>query len=98
MRIRIDTERVVWRTLKDELVLLHLETGAYYTLNETGALIWQGLVDGRPYPDIIAAITAAYEVDERAAQQDFERLVNELASQGMVELVDDDVGAKHGTL
>ena len=92
MRIHIDTARVTWRKLRDEVVLLHLDTGAYYSLNETGALMWQGLVDGRSYPDIIADVITTYEVDERMAQQDFERLVNELADQGLVDLVEDDSG------
>lgn len=90
MQILIDRARVVWRKLRDDLVLLHLDTGAYYSLNETGALMWQGLVDGRPYSSIIANVIDAYDVDERTAQQDFERLINELAAQGLIALVEEE--------
>lgn len=90
MQILIDRARVVWRKLRDDLVLLHLDTGAYYSLNETGALMWQGLVDGRPYSNIIADVIDAYDVDERTAQQDFERLINELAAQGLIALVEEE--------
>lgn len=39
-------EKVVHHELADgEVVLLHLESGAYHELNEVGALIWE-LLDG----------------------------------------------------
>ncbi len=46
-------------------MLLHLETGEYYTLNEIGCRIWE-LVDGeRTAADVIEAIRA--EVDDPPA-------------------------------
>jgi hypothetical protein len=91
MKIVIDRERITWRKLRDELVLMHLDTGAYYSLNETGIIIWQGIADGRPYEEIIARITEEFEVDRETVVRDFERLVNELADQGLVGLVEEEV-------
>ena len=88
MKIVIDKDRVTWRKLQDELVLMHLDTGGYYSLNETGRIIWQGLIDDRPYAAIVADLVEEYEVDEDTVQQDFERLINELSEQGLVELVE----------
>ena len=31
-------KEVVWRTLGDDCILLHLESGIYYTLNEEGRM------------------------------------------------------------
>jgi hypothetical protein len=91
MKIVIDKDRITWRKLKDEFVLMHLDTGSYYSLNETGMIIWRGLVDERPYDAIVADVVEVFEVDEKTVQDDFERLVNELAGQGLVDLVEEEV-------
>lgn len=91
MKIHIDKDSITWRKLKDELVLMHLDTGAYYSLNETGVLIWQGIVDERPHEDIVNDISEMFDADREIIVQDFERLVNELADQGLLELVEEEV-------
>lgn len=91
MKIHIDKDSITWRKLKDELVLMHLDTGAYYSLNETGVLIWQGIVDERSHEDIVNDISDLFDTDREAIVQDFERIVNELADQGLVELIEEEV-------
>lgn len=91
MKIQIDKDSVTWRKLRDELVLMHLDTGAYYSLNETGVLIWQGLIDGRSHEDIVHDIGESYEADRETIVRDFERIVNEMADQGLVELIEEEV-------
>ncbi|MBT5872312.1 MAG: PqqD family protein [Candidatus Latescibacteria bacterium] len=89
MKIVIDKDRITWRRLKDEFVLMHLDSGSYYSLNETGRIIWQGLVDDRPYAAIVADVVEEFEVEEKTAEADFEKLVNDLAGQGLVDLVEE---------
>ena len=91
MKIIIDKDRITWRKLQDEFVLMHLDTGAYYSLNETGVIIWQGLVDERPHAAIVAEVIEQYEADEETVRRDFEGLVNDLAGQGLVELVEEEI-------
>ena len=90
MKIIIDKDRITWRKLQDEFVLMHLDTGAYYSLNETGVIIWQGLVDERPHAAIVAEVIEQYEADEETVRRDFEGLVNDLTGQGLVELVEEE--------
>jgi len=91
MKIHIDKNSITWRKLRDELVLMHLDTGAYYSLNETGVIIWQGIVDERPHEDIVNDMSEMFDVDRETIARDFERVVNELSDQGLVELVEEDV-------
>jgi predicted transcriptional regulator len=91
MKIHIDKNSITWRKLRDELVLMHLDTGAYYSLNETGVIIWQGIVDERPHEDIVNDMSEMFDVDRETIARDFERVVNELSDQGLVELVEEEV-------
>jgi hypothetical protein len=70
-----------------DLVLLHLERGTYYTLNETGAFVWEQL-DGRAtLGEICAAIVERFEVDSTSAWSDLTALVDELIAEGLAEAV-----------
>lgn len=54
---------VVSCQLGDELALLDLASGAYYTLNKTGAVVWRGIRDGLP-PGLVATRLAAMHAVE----------------------------------
>ena len=43
MRFGVNDDRVAWRVVDGEGVLLHAETSAYFGLNRVGTLIWQQL-------------------------------------------------------
>lgn len=60
----------------DEGVLLHLDTQYYYSLNETGLLIWQGVTKGMSLGQVAKALRADYEIDEQGAWQQVNDFVN----------------------
>lgn len=68
-----------------DLVLLHLERGTYYTLNETGAFVWERLDGTATLDEICAAIVERFEVDAGSAWSDLTALVDELTAEGLVE-------------
>lgn len=66
------SERVVCRSLVDgEAVLLHLDSGQYHGLNETGVAVWE-LIDGERSA---AAITREVRGGFEDAPADVDRLV-----------------------
>ncbi|HEY9502370.1 MAG TPA: PqqD family protein [Pyrinomonadaceae bacterium] len=58
-------------------VLVDLNTKKYYQLNETAMLIWRGLSQSKPVQDIIADVTANYEVTAEHAARSVDRVVND---------------------
>jgi hypothetical protein len=51
--------RAVHRELSDgAAVLLHLDSGAYYSLNEVGVLIWKLLENGRTFASLVEQVRA----------------------------------------
>jgi hypothetical protein len=83
---------VASRKLDGEAVLLHLARGTYFTLNDTGSLLWELLERERCVGELLDALLAAFEVDEETARRDLEELIDQLASHGLVE----PVGAPEG--
>jgi hypothetical protein len=40
-RFRVVNPKIIWQCFDDELVVINLESGKYYSLNGTGAAIWK---------------------------------------------------------
>jgi hypothetical protein len=68
-----------------EAVLLHLETKRYYSLNETGALLWELVQEGKPLAEMAEALQADYTVDSAPAMAAILAFVEELCQEGLVQ-------------
>ena len=64
-----------------ELVLLHLESKTYYSLNPTGERIWRGLKEGLSLNEISQRLQEEFDVKEEDADRSVRDLVKELCDQ-----------------
>lgn len=78
----VDTE------LDGEIVLLHLESKTYYSLNLTGMRIWQVLKQGLSLKEISQRLQEEFEVDAERANRSVLDLVTELSQQKLVQVLD----------
>jgi hypothetical protein len=68
------------------MILLHPETGHYYTLDEVGARLWE-LCDGtHRVADLVSTIHAEYEAPVEVIQSDVLELLDDLARDRLVAL------------
>lgn len=70
--------------VEDGAVVLNMRTKRYYSLNETGAVIWRLLEDDVPVSGIVSQLVTHYEVERADAEQAVESLLAELASEALV--------------
>jgi hypothetical protein len=68
-----------------EVVLLHLESMRYYSLNLTGMRIWQGLKRGLSLQEISRQLQDEFEVEADRAERSVLALVAELCEQQLVQ-------------
>jgi hypothetical protein len=66
------------------VVLLDEDSGEYWNLNPTGALVVRTLLDGGSVADAAHQLTEQYAVEPEAAQQDVDDLVGGLRTAGLV--------------
>lgn len=72
--------------LGDEKIILHVNAGVYYGLNEVGALVWELVQEPKNFITILQAVVAEYEVDPHRCAQDLQGLLLELAEQDLISL------------
>jgi hypothetical protein len=80
-KVRPHAEVVDTKLDDGEVVLLHLESETYYSLNPTGERIWGGLKEGLSLRKISQRLQEEFDVDEENANRSVLDLVNELCEQ-----------------
>lgn len=81
---RIPQQDVAWRRVDDEVLVLHLRTGYYYSLNVAGARLWEELAQGATLARACAQVEKEFTVDYATARADAEQLVAELCREQLL--------------
>lgn len=77
-------ERVLTKSISGSRVLLHLDQGSYYTLNEVGNRIWE-LCDGsRNVSEVISCICDEYDAQPETIEADVLEMLRDLAYDNLV--------------
>jgi hypothetical protein len=71
-----------------EAVLMHVERGIYYGLNELGAVVWKRLDAPVSVAALCEAVTDEFAVDRETCEHDVLKLLAELKDAGLVEETD----------
>jgi methyltransferase-like protein len=74
---------IVTRKTGSEYVLVPVanniaDMNSVYTLNETGAFIWEHIDGKRSLSDLIEALVKEYEIDEKTASEDVFSFISEM--------------------
>jgi hypothetical protein len=75
---------VSWADTDYGIVLLDEDSGQYWSLNPTAALVLRTLLDGGAPAEAVRQVTEQYAVDVGAAGRDVRELVDGLRSAGLV--------------
>lgn len=70
--------------LLGETVILELNSGVYYGLNETGSLIWNSIQQSKTLEEIKDIILEQYEVEPQTCTHYILMLIQDLADKGLV--------------
>ena len=70
--------------IDDEIVVMRLDNGDFFSLGGTGAVIWR-LIDGtRDRAALLRELAGDYGADERDIAEDVDDLLGRLKEQGLV--------------
>jgi hypothetical protein len=85
MVYHVDPERVLYRYVDGEAVLINTRTSYYYSLNPVGTFIWKLLAEkNRTVAELLDAVRQEYSPQMDAAARDLDTLLRELKDEGLV--------------
>ena len=72
------SKNVTWKSLGEKVVAVKVETGEYYTMNETASVIWKSLSEGKSTEKIIQKLCTEYGIQDAASiARDIEEQIRE---------------------
>jgi hypothetical protein len=83
-QVRPSGDAVVKR-LGDEVVLVQLQTNQIYTLNRTGARLWELLEQEHDLERAQEQLLSEFDVDEEQLRGEVRTIVDELVTKGLLE-------------
>jgi hypothetical protein len=81
---RIHDSRVVHEVIDGEVIMINLENGKYYTLNESGAVLWSLMQQGCDTEAMIALIAKYFSVPAALIERQGIPFFEQLLSEGLV--------------
>jgi hypothetical protein len=82
-------EHVSLTEVDDEVVLLNLDSGAYYGLNHVGSKLMQGIRNHLDLAQVIGDISEQYQTDRQQVQTDAEELIAQLLKEQLISIQDE---------
>lgn len=76
------------RELQGETVLLDLNAGEYYGLDEVATRLWQLIVEKGDLAAVEAAMLEEFEVDPAVLAADITRMIDDLLAKRLIEVVE----------
>jgi Coenzyme PQQ synthesis protein D (PqqD) len=83
----------LYSEIDSEAVILDLESGVYYGLNETGNQIWQWLQQPKTESEIIALVLEEYDVTPEQGANDVKALLQEMIEAKIITLAEHEKAA-----
>lgn len=69
------SKQYLWKEIGDQVVILHYDTGRYFSLNASGSVIWKAALENLSQEQIVQRLCDEFDVDRETAQQDIEETV-----------------------
>lgn len=77
-------EKIPWRIIEDEAVIVDINSGNVIQLNEAGSEVWASIDGKRNVKEIVKCICDSFEVDEKKAQSDIIDFSEKLSEKGLI--------------
>lgn len=81
---RVNEPNVVYETFGEEVVLVNLETGKYYSISGTGPFIWNDLAKGLDIEQVVARIQRLYSGDSATISDEVTKFAERLSDEHLL--------------
>lgn len=88
---RPNTPAVVNEFFDNEVILVNMTRGHYYSLRDAAATLWQGICAGLAVPELAGLLTDTFTVSQQEAETDVATFLNTAQEQGLLVATDQPV-------
>lgn len=77
-------ENIKWRKVDESIVLLNVQDGSYFSMNETAKDFFSHSMEGKTFDEVVSAVAAEYEVTEEQVRDDAAELFGKLLEENLL--------------
>ncbi len=88
MKRYIRSDKVFSGKLRDELVIMDIQSGEYYNLNHVSTRIWELMEKETTVPELIDFLSTEYDADISQIEDEVNEHIVELLKLGIINVVD----------
>ncbi|MBK8128727.1 MAG: PqqD family protein [bacterium] len=92
---RVNTPSVISEIVDNEAIIVNLDNGAYYSLRDTGCVIWRLIEQGATTAQIVAQLNLKYGGATAVIMSAVQQLITELRAEALVSPA---MGGNHPTI
>ncbi len=82
-------EHVTWKAMGDDKsIILDLDSGSYYTLNETATTAWKIIDQGGDIDQVVRTLSGNFTADNASISDDVMTFTKALSHKGLATLID----------
>jgi hypothetical protein len=85
--------KILRELISEEVVIINMLTGSYYSLTDLGASIWDMIEQGLSLDRILQSLINQYEASSEVIQASLDQLIVSLATEGLIVAKTDEIGA-----
>jgi len=85
-RYRINSPAVIGEVIDGEAIIIHLDSGSYFSAQGTAARIWELIGQGATMEQMVAALTTDYDSDALTVSFALSALINQLSGHDLIAL------------
>lgn len=83
-KYRVDKNKVTYRVIDGEAVMLNLDNGDYYSLNEVGTFVWEAINKKKNLGEILSFLKEEYQLSKKQLKKDLLGLVKDLEKEELI--------------
>jgi hypothetical protein len=83
-KMYVARQDIVASDIGGDWALLDMESSLYYTLNETGATVWNAMQAPATLDALVSVVTEHFSVSDEVCRPDVEALLADLVKSGLV--------------
>lgn len=91
-RYRVNSPMVTSQIIDGEAIMINLESGNYYNLNETGTYVWDSIEKGHSVRQIAASIAQQYDGEQTQIEHAVAQLIAELKEEELIVIDEREAG------
>lgn len=78
---------MVFSVIDEEVVMLSVDNGEYYNLNEVSSEIWHKLNDSCTFKDLIGHLRKKFEVEQEICENETKFFLEQVLIKGIIEII-----------